>query len=153
MIVAPALAVVLILACLALAAGLGGCGGSTVTARRAAITPAVLGAALAQKFNRLTILQQQELGRTVPRGATLKVIPTCIRHASNPSGPGDWVCTLYVNTPDAGRVPVSYDVTVQADGCYKAQGSPSIVGSRLMKDAAGKTVVNPLYTIYGCSDG
>jgi len=91
----------------------------------------------------------------VPAGARLNVIPTCSRRASTPSGPGDWICTLTVYIPQPGAVPfqqtpVTYDVTVQSNGCYKAESPPSFVGQQTMRDANGHQVVNPLFVIYGC---
>src|SRR6202043_4160456 len=107
-------------------------------------------------FNQLTILQQEEIGRQVPAGAKLNIVlPTCSRRGSTPRGPGDWVCTLNILIPPPGSLPpqptpVSYDVSVQSDGCYKAQSPPAFIGQQLMRDAGGAQVVNPLYTIYGC---
>jgi hypothetical protein len=62
---------------------------------------------------------------------------------------------MNVFIPQAGPVPfqqtpVTYDVSVQSDGCYKAQSPPAFIGQQLMRDAHGHNVVNPLYTIYGC---
>jgi ABC-2 type transport system permease protein len=120
-----------------------------VTARR-------LRASLIPTFNRLTFLQQRELGRSVPAGAKLNIVlPSCTRRGSKPRGPGDWVCTINVLIPTQGSLPsqptpVSYDVSVQSDGCYKAQSPPAFIGQQLMRDANGHNVVNPLYTIYGC---
>ncbi len=121
------------------------------------VTAARLQASLTPTFNRLTLLQQRELGRAVPKGATLNVLPTCSRRGSSPHGPGDWICTLTVFIPQAGAVPfqqtpVSYDVSVTSDGCYKAQSPPAFIGQQLMRDAHGHQIVNPLYTIYGCFD-
>ena len=48
------------------------------------------------------------------------------------------------------QTPVTYDVTVQSNRCYKAESPPSFVGQQTMRDANGRTVVNPLFTIYGC---
>ncbi len=121
-----------------------------VTARRLqdTLTPA---------FNALTILQQRELGREVAAGAHLEVLPACAHRGSTNHGPGDWVCTLNVMIPQQGALPfnptpVSYDVSVSPDGCYKAQSPPAFIGQQLMRDARGHNVVNPLYTIYGCLD-
>ena len=123
----------------------------------AGVTAARLQASLAPEFNNLTLLQQRQLGREVPAGARLNILPTCSRRGSTPSGPGDWVCTLNVIIPQAGAVPfqqtpVTYDVSVSSDGCYKAQSPPAFIGQQLMRDSAGHQVVNPLYTIYGCLD-
>jgi hypothetical protein len=46
--------------------------------------------------------------------------------------------------------PVSYDVSVQSNGCYKASSPPGFVGQAQIRDTTGHTVVNPLTTIYGC---
>jgi hypothetical protein len=106
-------------------------------------------------FNNLTLLQQQELGRVVPPGARLNVLTSCSRRGSAPAGPGNWICTLTVFIPQPGAVPfqqtpVTYDVTVQSSGCYKAESPPSFVGQQSMRDADGNQVVNPLFVIYGC---
>ena len=121
----------------------------------AGVTPKRLRASITPTFNNLTLLQQRQLGRNVPPGTKLNVLPNCSRRASTPNGPGDWVCTLTVFIPQPGaqpfqQTPVTYDVSVTADGCYKAVSPPSFVGQQTMKDAAGNTVVNPLFTIYGC---
>jgi hypothetical protein len=121
----------------------------------AGVTAARVKASITPTFNNLTLLQQRELGRTVPAGARLNVLPSCSRRASSPSGPGDWVCTLNVFIPQPGAVPfqqtpVSYDLTVQSNGCYKATSPPAFVGQQSMRDATGKQVVNPLFVFYGC---
>ena len=118
-------------------------------------TAARLKASIMPAFNNLTLLQQRELGRYVPRGAKLNVLTSCSRRASTPSGPGDWICTLDVFIPQPGaepfqETPVSYDVSLQWDGCYKAESPPSFVGQQTMKAAGGRQVVNPLFVIYGC---
>jgi ABC-2 type transport system permease protein len=118
-------------------------------------TAAKLKASIQPTFNNLTLLQQRELGRTVAPGAKLNVLTNCSRRASTPTGPGDWICTLDVFIPQPGAepfqsTPVSYDVSLQSDGCYKATSPPSFVGQQTMKDAAGNQVVNPLFVIYGC---
>jgi ABC-2 type transport system permease protein len=123
-----------------------------------AITQARLEASISSAFNDLTVLQQQELGRLVPKGAKLKLHTICARHAGKSQGPGDdWTCTMTVITPLPGfepflATPVIYDMSVKSDGCYKAEAPPSFVGQQLMTDAHGRSVVNPLYVIYGCFD-
>ena len=121
----------------------------------AGVTAPRLRANLTPVFNNLTLLQQRQLGRTVPAGAKLNVVPNCSRRASTPQGPGDWICTLTVFIPQPGaqpfqQTPVTYDVSVTSDGCYKAESPPTFVGQQTMRDAAGNSVVNPLFTIYGC---
>jgi ABC-2 type transport system permease protein len=140
-----AVAAAVVIAFLAIAANWGPVG----------VTAARLKASITPTFNDLTVLQQRELGRTVPPGARLNVLTSCSRRASTPSGPGDWICTLNVFIPQPGaepfqQTPVTYDVSVQWNGCYKAESPPSFVGAQTMRDAAGNQVVNPLFVIYGC---
>jgi ABC-2 type transport system permease protein len=147
--VAPVRAATVLAAVVAFAAIAGSWGPVGVTAKR-------LKASLIPTFNNLTLLQQRQLGRSVPSGAKLNIVlPSCSRRGSKPRGPGDWVCTINVLIPTQGSLPsqptpVTYDVSVQSDGCYKAQSPPAFIGQQLMRDAGGHSVVNPLYTIYGC---
>ena len=46
--------------------------------------------------------------------------------------------------------PVTYDIGVKTNGCYRAEAPPTSVGNLLMRDAQHHLVVNPLATIYGC---
>jgi ABC-2 type transport system permease protein len=137
---------VVVIAALAAAASLGPVGD----------TPSRLQKTLTPAFNRLALLQQRELGRTVPAGAKLNILSNCARRAGNKNGPGDdWLCTLEVFTPATGAQPfiptsVTYDVSVKSNGCYKADAPPSFVGQQLMKGPHGHQIVNPLFTIYGC---
>jgi ABC-2 type transport system permease protein len=120
------------------------------------VTAARLKAAITPAFNDLTLLQQRLLGRTVPPGAKLNILSSCSRRAGASSGPGDdWACTLDVIIPQPGAVPfqqtpVTYDVSVKSNGCYKADAPPSFVGQQMMRDSQGHSTVNPLFTIYGC---
>lgn len=121
------------------------------------VTRARLQDALAPEFNNITLLQQRLFGRQVPAGAQLAVRPNCNKRGSAAEGPGDWACTLDVYIPRPGRVPfqqtiVSYDVSVQANGCFKAQSPPAFVGQQTIRDAHGHSVVNPLFVVYGCLD-
>jgi ABC-2 type transport system permease protein len=114
-----------------------------------------LSAAIGEEFNNVTLLQQQLIGRRVPAGAKLDILPNCNRRAAKAVGPGDWNCTLYVYLPQAHSVPfqqtsVEYDVSLEYNGCYKAQSPPSFIGGPTMLDAHGRNVTNPLYIVYGC---
>jgi ABC-2 type transport system permease protein len=123
-----------------------------------AITASRLQQSFTPTFNNLTLLQQRLLGRAVPRGSKLNILPICRRRSGTNVGPGDdWSCTLTVLIPQAGAnpfnpTPVTYDMSVKSNGCYKAEAPPSFVGNQMMRDAKGGQVVNPLYTIYGCFD-
>jgi ABC-2 type transport system permease protein len=123
-----------------------------------AITRARLEPAIAQAFDRLTLLQQRELGRPVGRDASLKLSTRCSRRSPNSQGPGDdWSCTMLVVTPQLGALPlgltpVTYDVSVKSNGCYRAQAPPLFVGQQTISTARGRSVINPLFLIYGCFD-
>lgn len=135
----------IVIAALAFGASLGPTG---VTAYRVAYT-------VGQEFNNVTLLQQQLIGRRVPPNARLYVQPQCNRRAAKAVGPGDWNCTVYVYLPQRNSVPyqltsVEYDVSVQYNGCYKAQSPPAFLGGQSMLDAAGRSVANPLFIVYGC---
>jgi len=61
--------------------------------------------------------------------------------------------TVFIPQPGAvpfQQTPVTYDLTVQSNGCYKATSPPSFVGQQTMRDGNGKQVVNPLFVFYGC---
>ena len=133
------------IAVLALASNLGPTG---VTAYRVA-------ASVGPEFDNATVLQQALIGRHAPPNAKFDVQPQCNRRGTKAVGPGDWNCNLYVYLPQAKSVPfqltsVEYDVSVEYDGCFKAQSPPAFIGGPTMGDAQGHTVTNPLYIVYGC---
>jgi ABC-2 type transport system permease protein len=123
-----------------------------------AITRARLQASMTSAFQRLTRLQQRELGHSVPGGAGLDLHTRCYRHAGASKGPGDdWSCTITIlrSVPGAElfrTTPVTYDMSVKSEGCWKAQAPPSFVGQQTMTDDRHRSVVNPLFSIYGCFD-
>ena len=144
----PALAVAgltAVIAILALASNLGPTG---VTGYRVA-------AAIGPEFDNVTLLQQALIGHHAPPEARLDVLPNCNRRGAADVGPGDWNCNIYVYLPQPKSVPfqqtaVEYDVSVQSNGCYKAQSPPAFLGGQTMSNAQGKNVTNPLYVVYGC---
>jgi hypothetical protein len=122
------------------------------------VTAGRLEASIEPVFNRLTLLQQRELGRSAGAGSKLDLRTRCRRHGGQGSGPGDdWTCTMTLITPRPGAelfqlTPVTYDLSVKSNGCYKADAPPVFVGQRTMLDVHRNSVVNPLFTIYGCFD-
>ncbi len=124
----------------------------------AAVTANRLTASLKPTFEQLTIRQQLLLGRSVPRGAHLRDYASCVRRSGATKGPGeDWVCTVNLlvglNGPNPfSLTPVAFDVSVKANGCYKAQGPPSFIGQPQLRDSHGRERVNPLYQFDGCFD-
>ena len=97
-------------------------------------------------------------GQAAParRPPTPRILAHCGRRSGTSRGPGDdWFCTVDALIAQPGAVPfwgtpVTYDVSVKSNGCYKAEAPPTSVGNLLMRDAHGRHVVNPLATIYGC---
>src|SRR5579875_698919 len=136
---------VAVIAVLALTAGLGP---GAVTGNRVA-------GSIGATFNNVTLLQQALIGRYAPPSAHLRVLPNCNKRGAADTGPGDWLCNLYVYVPQPRSVPfqqinVEYDVSVQYNGCWKASSPPSFIGGQTMADKAGRQVTNPLYVVYGC---
>lgn len=134
-----------VVAVLAVASNLGSVG----------ITPQRLDAAIGATFNDASLLQQRLIGRIAPAGAKLDVQPFCNRRGAKSQGPGDWLCNVYVYLPQLKSVPfqrtnVEYDVSVRYDGCYKAQSPPTFIGGPTMTNDRGRSVVNPLFVVYGC---
>ena len=133
--------------------------GALSSAGATSITAGRLQLALGESFERLTLLQQRELGRKVPAGSHLELAMRCARHGTSHDGPGDdWTCTVTLaSAASTGYDPLkltsaTYDVSVKSNGCYRADAPPAFIGSQTMRDAHGRSVVNPLYTIYGCFD-
>ena len=124
----------------------------------AAVTATRLEAAIRPTFNGLTLLQQRALGRHVPARAKLNDYASCVRRSGSDQGPGDdWICTMDMLIELDGAspfsfTPVTFDVSVKANGCYNAQGPPTFIGQPEIRDAQGHNVVNPLYAFDGCFD-
>jgi ABC-2 type transport system permease protein len=122
----------------------------------AGVTAGRLTASFAPEFRRLTTLQQNLLGHPIPAGARFRILPICGTRGTRREGPGDWACTMHVyvvlpgGTAPLTDTPVSYDLSVQSNGCYKASSPPAYVGAAQIRDTHGRLVVNPLVIIYGC---
>jgi ABC-2 type transport system permease protein len=146
---APLRAVVLSTALIAALAIASSWGPTGVTAMR-------LAHSIAPTFSNLTLLQQRLVGRTGETTANLTILAHCGRRSATSRGPGDdWYCTVDALIAQPGAVPfwgtpVTYDISVKSNGCYKAEAPPTSVGNLLMRDSQGHQVVNPLATIYGC---
>ncbi len=122
------------------------------------VTASRLTARLEPAFRRLTALQQTLLGHSIPAGAHYRILPLCNIRGHRGRGPGDWTCIMnvYVVLPGSKQpltdTPVSYDVSVQSNGCYKASSPPAYVGQPTIRRPHGQTAPNPLVIIYGCVD-
>ena len=69
------------------------------------------------------------------------------------SGAGnDWICQLSLSVDGLFQSVFTYELSVRADGCYVADGSPSLVGGAMLTTPSGANRVNPLFSFYGCFD-
>ncbi len=104
-------------------------------------------------FQNLVVEQQRLLGHDVKAG-TLQVYPLCKRESvlrGTGKGAGDdWGCDIFVDGAGFRGLSVGYTVTVRTNGCYTADGPPSVVGPLHIRKAGGGTVINPLYAFDGC---
>ena len=128
-----------------------GCSTATITADK-------LEASIAPTFARLYVQEQVALGD--PRPALTAVNPRarCLKgtpdEAQNGAG-SDWVCYVTYTADGPGTdVVATYNVNMQTDGCYAADGDgpTSLNGSRTVTGAGFRQVLNPLWLIDGCFD-
>ncbi|GIL27623.1 hypothetical protein [Actinocatenispora comari] len=145
---------VLLLGLVSLAAGCGGPG----------ITGATLAGSLGPTFRNMYRLQQRLLGDTDQstadnawarcfRGGAVKpgvtAVPGSTHNSGSGAGPG-WTCLVHWPAPDGHTQTLGYEVSVQPDGCYTAQGPSGYVGQQNIRTPDGTTVPNPLYEFDGC---
>jgi ABC-2 type transport system permease protein len=116
------------------------------------ITPTRLARSITPTFENLVLLQQREDGGSGASGESLNVVPICRRTSGVRSvGPGDdWVCSLDVTGPPARQLWLGYEVNVRANGCYTAEGPPTVIGRLMLRATAGHHVLNALYEFDGC---
>jgi hypothetical protein len=130
-----------IVAALALSA----CGGPDVTQAR-------LEDAVGPTFARLYQRQQDLIGKPTP--AVPQASATCHRSGVDAptSGAGDdWICVLVLQVGGPQAV-FNYELNVAADGCYTADGPPTLVGGKTLLTPKGASRVNPLFAFDGCFD-
>jgi ABC-2 type transport system permease protein len=117
------------------------------------ITSQRLEASIAPTFRNLVALQQDVIGQG-DRAQAIRVFPFCKRESvvqGTGSGAGDdWVCQLYVDGPRLRGLSAAYTLTVKPNGCYTAEGPPSVIGPQHIRTSGGKTALNPLYAFDGC---
>lgn len=137
-------------AAVAVLLGVSGCGSSGITKSR-------LDHAVAPTFSNLYVLQQSLRGRKVSAGS-LNSRADCARgdQQTADSGAGnDWTCTVtWFNTGPNIAVNAQYQVHVQTNGCYTADGDgpADLNGQQLITAVDGATVTNPLWEFDGCFD-
>jgi len=104
-------------------------------------------------FRNLVVLQQGMIGHA-DRTASLKVISFCKRASvisGTGEGPGDdWQCQLFVNGPRLRGLSANYTLTVRPNGCYTAEGPPSVIGPLHLRTQDGAVALNPLSAFDGC---
>jgi hypothetical protein len=130
---------------------LAGCGGSGLGA-------ATLQESIAPTFANLYVRQQAVEGNPVPAAADLHARALCTKGVPSlpQSGAGDdWVCDItFLVAGPATPVTAIYDVTLQTDGCYAADGDgpASVNGARTVTGAGYRQRLNPLWLVDGCFD-
>jgi hypothetical protein len=134
----------------AVLSGTAGCGSPGITDAR-------LNRAVGPTFANLYVLQQSLRGRQVT-AASLRSRAACTRGgpATADRGAGnDWVCSVtWFNTGPGIPATASYQVHVQTNGCYTADGDgpADLNGQQLIVASDGATVTNPLWEFDGCFD-
>jgi hypothetical protein len=128
--------------------GVAGCGTSGITDDR-------LNNAVAPTFANLYVLQQSLRGRKVT-AASMHAKAVCTKGGPSTADRGagnDWVCavTWFKTGPDITET-ASYQVHVQTNGCYTADGDgpADLNGQQMIVAADGATVTNPLWEFDGC---
>ena len=119
------------------------------------LTASPLQVSISHAFANLYVLQQVEQGNPRPNVSSLHSHAACQKGtpATPQNGSGTWLCliTYFVAGP---RYPVvaKYNVSVQTDGCYAADGDgpASVNGSPTITGPHYDQVVNPLWLIDGC---
>ncbi len=128
-----------------------GCGSTGVTAGS-------LQASIGRTFANLYVLQQVDEGNPLPVASRLDSRASCQKGtpATPQAGAGnDWLCEItYLVAGPATPVIARYNLDVQSDGCYAADGDgpASVNGSRTITGPHYEQVTNPLWLIDGCFD-
>ena len=117
------------------------------------ITQARVEDAVGPTFANLYVLQRSLLGLapvTQPRATA--VCARTGRGVPNNGAGDDWVCQLSLSDDGQFQAVFTYELSVRADGCYVAEGPPSLVGGAMLTTPTGLYKVNPLFQFYGCFD-
>jgi hypothetical protein len=134
-----------------LSAGISGCGSS-------GLNPGPLQASIAPAFARLYVLQQVEQGNPHPSASSLHARASCQKGGTvdvTQNGPGTWLCEItYLVAGPGYPVIAKYNVDVETDGCYAADGDgpASVNGSLTITGPGYNQVINPLSKIVACFD-
>jgi ABC-2 type transport system permease protein len=121
------------------------------------ISAGPLAGSIAHTFANLYVLQQADQGNPKPSVASLHSHASCQKGTPNmpQDGAGEWLCqiTYFVAGPGY-PVIAKYNVDVQTDGCYAADGDgpASVNGSLTITGPGYKQLINPLSKIIACFD-
>jgi hypothetical protein len=127
-----------------------GCGSNGLTA-------APMQASLSRAFANLYVLQQSEQGNPRPSAQSLHSRASCQKGTPGTpqNGSGSWLCQVtYLVAGPGYPVIAKYNVDVQTDGCYAADGDgpTSVNGSPTVTGPRYQQLINPLRLIDGCFD-
>jgi hypothetical protein len=125
---------------------LAGCGGPDITQAR-------VNASVGPTFTNLYVYQRSLLG--LPQVTNPKGTANCARTGRGEpnSGAGsDWLCQITLDIDGNFQSYFTFELSMKADGCYTADGSPSLIGGAMLTTPGGANVVNPLFEFYGCFD-
>lgn len=116
------------------------------------LTQRAMGPSFAHVFAGRYAAQQITVGRTDVTVGALNPQASCGRTGTRPEGPGeDWTCTVTYSDGVTSGTQV-FEVQVKADGCWKADGPPTVQAPLVLDALSGEQVTNPLAAFDGCLD-
>jgi hypothetical protein len=142
---APALAVLAVIAVFAATAGRGG---EDITRPR-------LEHAIGPTFARLYVQRAAILGESGITVATIRVSAACDRGGPKvrDTGPGpNWICTITFTDDHGQRQDGKFEVQAHADATYIAAGPSKLIGTATITDTHGNDVPNPAFEFDGAFD-
>jgi hypothetical protein len=117
------------------------------------VTQARVDASVGPAFANLFTYQHSLLGLpAVVRPSTQTQCGRTGRGEPNSGAGSDWICQVSLYEHGQFQAIYTYELSVRSDGCYAADGSPSLVGGSMLTTPSGSNVVNPLFEFYGCFD-
>lgn len=129
------------------ALGLSACGGPDITEAR--VEDAV-GPAFAHLYDRQQVLLGK--GNSADHAQASAVCKRNDRSISSSGAGDDWACQLLLQVSGQPSAQYTYELNVNGNGCYVADGPPALVGGRTLTTPSGHTRVNPLFAFDGCFD-
>jgi ABC-2 type transport system permease protein len=115
------------------------------------LTAQRLQASIGPAFSNLSAVRYEWQTGT-PGQANVPMTANCNRGSGTgqDSGAGDdWSCIIVDSRASDGAQPVTFDVTLKADGCYTAAAGLAY-GPLLINNERGQAFINPVYAFDGC---